>query len=65
MTHPLIFASIFPFDSKIDSVMGYHHLVIAYSLTWIVHLCYLGYVIQKRRSGQVPSRSRTISGKHH
>ncbi len=50
MTHLLNFVSIFPFDSKIDSVMGYHHLVIAYSLTWVVHLCYLGYVIRKRRS---------------
>ena len=50
MTHLLEFASIFPYDSTIDSVMGYHHLVIAYSLTWVVHLCYLGYVIHKRRS---------------
>lgn len=52
MTHLLNFAAIFPFDSKIDSVMGYHHLVVAYSLTWVVHLCYLGYVIHKRRSAR-------------
>jgi hypothetical protein len=52
VTHLLEFASIFPYDSKIDSVMGYHHLVIAYSLTWVVHLCYLGYVIHKRRSAR-------------
>ncbi len=52
MTLLLNFASIFPFDSKIDSVMGYHHLVIAYSLTWVVHLSYLGYVIHKRRSAR-------------
>ena len=52
MTHLSGFASIFPYDSAIDSVMGYHHLVIAYSLTWVVHLCYLGYVIHKRRSAR-------------
>jgi hypothetical protein len=52
VTHLLNFAAIFPFDSKIDSVMGYHHLVVAYSLTWVVHLCYLGYVIHKRRSAR-------------
>jgi hypothetical protein len=49
VTHLSAFVSIFPYDSTIDSVMGYHHLVIAYSLTWVVHLCYLGYVIHKRR----------------
>jgi hypothetical protein len=49
VTHLLACASMFPYDSKIDSVMGYHHLVAAYSLTWVVHLCYLGYVIHKRR----------------
>ena len=52
MTHLSGFASIFPYDSAIDSVMGYHHLVIAYSLTWVVHLCYLGYVFHKRRSAR-------------
>lgn len=52
MTYLLAFVSIFPFDSKIDSVMGYHHLVVAYSLTWVVHLCYLGYVLYKRRSAR-------------
>ncbi len=52
MTHLSAFVSIFPYDSTIDSVMGYHHLVIAYSLTWVVHLCYLGYVIHKRRSAR-------------
>ena len=52
MTHLLEFASIFPYDPKIDSVMGYHHLVIAYALTWVIHLCYLGYVIHKRRSAR-------------
>ena len=57
MTHLLGFASIFPYDSTIDSVMGYHHLVAAYSLTWVVHLCYLGYVIHKRRS------ARSLDGK--
>jgi hypothetical protein len=40
-------ASIFPYDPKIDSVMGHQHLVIAYCLTWFVHLCYLGYVSRK------------------
>jgi hypothetical protein len=52
VTHLLGFAVTFPYDSKIDSVMGYHHLVAAYSLTWVVHLCYLGYVIHKRRSAR-------------
>jgi hypothetical protein len=52
VTHLVGFASIFPYDSTIDSVMGYHHLVIAYYLTWVVHLCYLGYVIHKRRSAR-------------
>lgn len=52
MTYLLASASIFPCDPKIDSAMGYHHLVAAYSLTWIVHLCYLGYVIHKRRSAR-------------
>jgi hypothetical protein len=52
VTHLLGFASIFPYDSKIDSVMGYHHLVAAYSLTWVIHLSYLGYVIHKRRSAR-------------
>jgi hypothetical protein len=40
-------ASIFPYDPKIDSVMDHQHLVIAYCLTWFVHLCYLGYVSRK------------------
>jgi hypothetical protein len=57
VTHLSAFVSIFPYDSTIDSVMGYHHLVIAYSLTWVVHLCYLGYVIHKRRS------ARSLDGK--
>jgi len=52
VTHLLACASMFPYDSRIDSVMGYHHLVVAYSLTWVVHLCYLGYVIHKRRSAR-------------
>jgi hypothetical protein len=52
VTHLLACASMFPYDSKIDSVMGYHHLVVAYSLTWVVHLCYLGYVIHKRRTAR-------------
>jgi hypothetical protein len=52
VTHLLACASMFPYDFKIDSVMGYHHLVAAYSLTWVVHLCYLGYVIHKRRSAR-------------
>ena len=52
MTQPVGLASIFPYDSTIDSVMGYHHLVVAYVLTWVVHLCYLGYVIHKRRSAR-------------
>ena len=56
MTHLSNFASIFPFDSKIDSLMGYHHLVVAYSLTWVIHLCYLGYVIHKRRSARLVDR---------
>jgi hypothetical protein len=47
-----LLASIFPYDSKIDSVIGYHHLVAAYALTWGVHLCYLGYVLHKRRSAR-------------
>jgi hypothetical protein len=50
VTHLLNLASVFPYDPAIDSMMGYHHLVIAYSLTWVVHLGYLGYVIHKRRS---------------
>jgi hypothetical protein len=57
VTHLLNFVTIFPYDSTIDSVMGYHHLVIAYSLTWFIHLCYLGYVIHKRRS------ARSLDGK--
>ena len=52
MTHLAGLVSIFPYDSTIDSVMGYHHLVAAYSLTWVVHLCYLGYVIHKQRSAR-------------
>lgn len=52
MTHLVGFASIFPYDPTIDSVMGYHHLVAAYCLTWVVHLCYLGYVIRKRRTAR-------------
>jgi hypothetical protein len=39
--------SIFPYDSKIDSVMDHQHLVIAYCLTWFVHVCYLCYVCRK------------------
>jgi hypothetical protein len=35
---------------KIDSAMAHEHLVIAYSLTWFVHLCYLFYVVRKWRS---------------
>jgi hypothetical protein len=47
MTPIFIVASIFPYDSKVDSVMDHQHLVIAYCLTWLVHLCYLGYVGRK------------------
>ena len=48
-TMMLIFASasIFPYDSKIDSIMDHQHLVIAYCLTWFVHICYLCYVVGK------------------
>ena len=52
MTHLLACASMFQYDSRIDSAMGYHHLVVAYSLTWVIHLCYLGYVIHKRRTAR-------------
>ncbi len=52
MTHLVGLTSIFPYDSTIDSLMGYHHLVAAYLLTWVVHLCYLGYVIRRRRSAR-------------
>jgi hypothetical protein len=52
VTHLMALASIFPYDPQIDSIMGYHHLVAAYSLTWVVHLCYLAYVIHKRRSAR-------------
>ena len=38
---------LFPYDPKIDSVMDHQHLVIAYCLTWFVHLCYLCYVGRK------------------
>ena len=48
-------ALIFPYDPKIDSMMGHHHLIAAYALTWLVHLSYLLYVGGKwkaaRRSG--------------
>jgi hypothetical protein len=47
MTAVSIVASIFPYDSRVDSVMDHQHLVMAYCLTWIVQLCYLGYVGRK------------------
>ena len=40
-------ASIFPYDSKIDSVMDHQHLLVAYGLTWFIQLCYLSYVARK------------------
>jgi hypothetical protein len=40
-------ASIFPYDSKIDSLMEHQHLVMAYCLVWSVQLCYLCYVGRK------------------
>jgi hypothetical protein len=42
-----IAAYVFPYDPRIDSVMGHQHLVIAYCLTWFVHLSYLLYVLRK------------------
>jgi hypothetical protein len=42
MTAVSIVASIFPYDSRVDSVMDHQHLVMAYCLT-----CYLGYVGRK------------------
>jgi hypothetical protein len=50
MPHISGFASVFPYDPKIDSAMAHEHLVIAYSLTWFVHLCYLFHVVRKWRS---------------
>lgn len=50
MPHISSFASVFPYDPKLDSAMAHEHLVIAYSLTWFVHLCYLFYVGRKWRS---------------
>lgn len=52
MTHISGFVSIFPYDPNIDSVMGHHHLMMAYSLTWVVHLCYLLYVSKKWHSAR-------------
>jgi hypothetical protein len=47
MSHISGFASVFPYDPKLDSAMAHEHLVIAYSLTWFVQLCYLFYVARK------------------
>jgi hypothetical protein len=52
MTPIFTVASIFPYDSSIDSVMDHQHLVMAYCLTWIVHLCYLAYVGRKWQSAR-------------
>jgi hypothetical protein len=52
MTLTFAIASIFPYDSKIDSVMDHQHLVAAYCLTWFVHLCYLCYVGRKWHSAK-------------
>jgi hypothetical protein len=44
--------TVFPYDPKIDSVMDHQHLVIAYCLTWFVHLGYLCYVWRMRYSSK-------------
>src|ERR1700733_9708504 len=49
-------ASIFPYDSKIDTVMDHQHLLIAYGLTWFVQLCYLSYVGRKWYSSRKQKR---------
>jgi hypothetical protein len=45
---------IFPYDPKIDSVMGHQHLIITYSLVWSVQLCYLLYVLRKWHTAGKP-----------
>ena len=56
MTHIALLASLFPYDPNIDSALAHRHLVIAYSLVWIVQSGYLLYVGKKwfsaRSSGQ-------------
>ena len=47
MVHLSTIGSFFPYDPTAESVMAHRHLVIAYGLTWFVHLCYLGYVGRK------------------
>ncbi len=46
-TYSALAAAIFPYDPKIDSLLGHRHLVMAYALTWLVQLCYLFYVARK------------------
>lgn len=51
MTHLLPFtASLFPFNPAADSAMGHRHLMIAYFITWGVHLAYLSYLGLKWKS---------------
>jgi hypothetical protein len=45
---------IFPYDPKIDSLMGHQHLIMAYCLVWSVQLCYLLYVLRKWYSAAKP-----------
>ena len=45
---------MFPYDSTIDSVLAHRHLVIAYALTWTVHLSYLAHVARKWYAARAP-----------
>ena len=35
---------VFPYDPKIDSEIAHRHLILAYCLTWLVHVSYALYV---------------------
>lgn len=36
--------------------MFHRHLVAAYTVTWVIHFCYLGYVMRKWRQSKLADR---------
>jgi hypothetical protein len=45
-----VLAPLFPYDPRLDSVMGHQHLLLGYAFTWGIQLAYVLYVAMKWRA---------------
>ena len=47
---PNLLSSLFPFDARIDTRLGYRHLVMAYCVVWVIQVCYVCYLLFQWKS---------------